>query len=54
MSSKSQLPYELVPIFSKPQNAAAGSLLTDWDFMAFGQYSFMASIPVCHLPLFNV
>ena len=34
MSSESQLPCKLVLIFSKARNAAAGSLLTGWGFMA--------------------
>jgi len=34
MSSESQLPCELVPIFSKARNAAVGSLLTGWGFTA--------------------
>ena len=34
MSSQLQLPCELVSIFSNARNAAAGSLLTGWGFMA--------------------
>ena len=45
MSSESQLPCELVPIFSKARNAAVGSLLTGWGVMASPALRMWAASP---------
>ena len=45
MSSESQLPCELVPIFLKAQNAAVGSLLTGWGFTASPALRMQATSP---------